>query len=189
MTEVDRIERDLLQAMMSVPHRAYGSMVAMFRQALSQRPNFAACSLAYMCLGGTEIRDQQDASIIALIQSDASQFPEFREAARCLLLGHDVYPDIKHNGGRIAGLEPFRVLRVWHYMTSPYVLSLASGPGRVEIERFPGEPARSKVLSAIGVGRLSNTGPLAPLSFFLNEKALSNVRPLNSMRQRDVISP
>lgn len=154
-TEVDRVERDLLRAMMEVPHRAYGPMVAMFRESLRQRPNFAASALAYMCLGGTAIRDQQDASIIALIQADASQFPEFREAARCLLLGHDAYPDIKHEG-RIAGLEPFRILRVWHYMTSPHIYTLMVGGQRHEIERFPGEVAARAKLPRI-VNRLNDT--------------------------------
>lgn len=155
MTEVDRIERDLLRTMMEVPHRAYGPMVGTFRDALRQRPNFAACALAYLCLGGTEIRDQVDASIIALIQADASQFPNFREAGRCLLLGHDVYPDIEHDGGRIAGLEPFRVLRVWHYMTSPYICRLTVDGQRHEIERFPGEVAARSKLGRI-VNRLND---------------------------------
>lgn len=154
MTEVNRIERDLLRSMMEVPHRAYGPMVATFRGALSQRPNFAAAAMTHLCLGGTEIRDQQDAAIIALIQADASQFPEFREAGRCLLLGNGVYPNIEHDQ-LIAGLEPFRILRVWHYMTSPFILSLAFDGTVHEIERFPGEVAAQAKLPRI-VNRLNN---------------------------------
>jgi len=95
---------------MQVPHRDYSQVVPAFREALDGDPDFISKACVHICTGGSAIRDQQDAAIITLLQSNLpGLLATYREAGRCLLLGGDTY-NIEPDG--IRGLPPFRIFRV-----------------------------------------------------------------------------
>lgn len=111
-TETDRARQRLYQQLMRVPHREYGPMVSAFREALEHDPLFVSRACAYLAMGGTKIRDQQNVAVITLMQSDP-QFPEFREAGRVTLLGSDFYETIPAG---VPGLAPYNIFRVQHHI-------------------------------------------------------------------------
>lgn len=117
MTEQNVVRQALYRQLMAVPHRKYGPMVAALRGALRDDPAFISRACVYVATGGSNIRDQQDSAVIALLQAPAT-YPEYREAGRCLLLGSDVY-DIAPEG--CPGLPPFRIFRIHDYMNSRVV--------------------------------------------------------------------
>ncbi|MFX1264586.1 MAG: hypothetical protein ACFFH0_04360, partial [Promethearchaeota archaeon] len=118
MAEEHRARNILFRELTQVPHRVYGPAVSRFREALNSDPDFTARTCTHLCTGGSKIRDQQDVSIITLLQAPNS-FPEYREAGRCLMLGRDVY-DIEPDD--ICGIDPFRVFRIDAWLRSPLVL-------------------------------------------------------------------
>lgn len=103
----------LFQHLMKVPHGEYDELVPHFRQGLEDNPALAARFCVHLATGGTSIRDQADVSVIALLQA-SSEFPEYREAGRCLLLGSDVYDVVPD---RVEGLPPFRIFKVSQYIS------------------------------------------------------------------------
>lgn len=110
MTEEARARNVLFRNLMSVTHREYSPLVVSFREALEQDPDFISRACVHICTGGSNIRDQQDAAIITLLQASPI-FPEYREAGRCLLLGNSVY-DLDD----IVGLPPFRIFRIERFI-------------------------------------------------------------------------
>ncbi len=103
----------LFRHLMKVPHGEYDELVPHFRQGLEDNPALAARFCVHLATGGTSIRDQADVSVIALLQA-SSEFPEYREAGRCLLLGSDVYDVVPD---RVEGLPPFRIFKVSQYIS------------------------------------------------------------------------
>lgn len=130
MAEEHRARSILYRNLVSVPHRNYGPMVSELGLALKEDPDFASRALVYIAQT-SKIRDQVDASIIALLQADTA-WPEYREAGRCLVLGSDVY-DIRPND--ISGLQPFRIFRIVEYMASPFIVGSTQKAGE-ELGRF-----------------------------------------------------
>jgi hypothetical protein len=108
MTEQNRARMLLFNNLVKVQHREYLSMVTELHQALETDPDFISRACAHLANGGTNIRDTADCAIITLLTSP-TEYPEYREAGRCLLLGDDVY-DIEPQG--ISGVEPFRIFRI-----------------------------------------------------------------------------
>lgn len=119
MAEQHQARNILFRELTNVPHRVYGPAVARFRQALASDPDFTARTCVHLAMGGSEIRDLQDVSIITLLTAPNS-FPEYREAGRCLMLGRDVYEIEPQN---VRGLPPFRILRIEAWLRSPWVVS------------------------------------------------------------------
>jgi len=113
MTEEHIARRTLFRTLMQVPHRNYDPMVEALRTALNEDPDFIARACVHICTGGSNIRDQQDAAIITLLQSP--HHFEYRQSGRALLLGSDVFhiePSV------LSGLPPFRILRIDRYIRS-----------------------------------------------------------------------
>lgn len=111
MSEEHRARNILFRQLMAVSHRDYGPMVAAFRQAIADDPDFIARACVHVCTSGSRIRDQQDSAIITLLQSPAHY--GYREAGRCLLLGSDVY---EIEPSRVSGLPPFRIFRIERFI-------------------------------------------------------------------------
>lgn len=157
MTEQSTVRRDLYQQFMKVPHKNLTPMVSAFRNAMQSDPDFTARTMAHIAMGGTKIRDQQEAAIIALLQADPS-YPEYREAGRCLTLGNDVYSDIVSDKS-VSGLAPYRVFRIEWYLRSPYVVMHDGHP----VERFPHEDYARRNLQRIAnrLGENVSTNSLA----------------------------
>jgi hypothetical protein len=142
--ETSAARETLFQQLMTVPHGVLGPMVAAFQDAMRREPDFTARACVHLNQGGSNIRDQQEAAILALLLAP-SAFPEYREAGRCLLLGSDVYPTIAPD--RLPGLPPFRILRVWHHLVSRHVV-FRDG---VEVQRF-----RTRSRAENAVPRIAN---------------------------------
>ena len=106
--------RNLYQWLVSVPHGNYRPVVAAFREAFEDDPDFVARACVWLNRGesGQQIRDVQDVACITLLQSSPA-FLAYREAGRCALLGENVYP-----GCGLPGLPPFRVFRVLDYVAT-----------------------------------------------------------------------
>jgi hypothetical protein len=111
-TETNRARNILYRQLMQVPHRDYAPAVSQFRTALEEDPDFVMRACVYLAMGNTKIRDQEDISIITLLQSPAI-YRYAREAGRVLLLGSDFY-DIEP--AKMSGLPPFRVVRVLQFI-------------------------------------------------------------------------
>lgn len=107
MTEQNRSRTLLFNNLTKVQHREYSPMVQELHTALEADPDFISRACVYLANGGTNIRDTADCSVITLLTSP-TEYPEYREAGRCLLLGKDVYNIV----GEASGLEPFRVFRI-----------------------------------------------------------------------------
>jgi hypothetical protein len=108
MTEQNRSRTLLFNNLTKVQHREYAPMVQEFHTALEADPDFISRACAYLANGGTNIRDTADCAVITLLTAPI-EYPEYREAGRCSLLGNDIY-DIAPEG--ISGLEPFRIFRI-----------------------------------------------------------------------------
>lgn len=106
--EQNRARAILYRQLMNVPHRDLGPIVEQLTQALQQDPDFIARACVHIASGGSNIRDQQEAAIITLLQAPPD-FPEYREAGRVLALGSEVYITEPES---IAGLEPYRLFRI-----------------------------------------------------------------------------
>ncbi len=115
MTEQDRTRMALWNSIVSVPHRDYSKLTPIFHAAMESDPDFASRAMVELRFR-SKIRDVVDAGVITLLQSDP-QFPEFREAGRCLLLGSDIY-DIAGEYSGLQGLPPYRILRIDHHIRS-----------------------------------------------------------------------
>jgi len=115
MTNEQNIARNAVyNQMIRVPHREYAEMVGVFSKAMHEDPLFVSRACVHLATGGTEIRDQADAAIIALIQTPNEINYGFREAGRCLLLGSNVY---KTEPDGLQGLPPFRIFRVLQFIS------------------------------------------------------------------------
>ncbi len=115
MSEQDRTRMSLWNSIVSVPHRDYSKLVPVFSLAMKTDPDFASRAMVELRFR-SKIRDVVDAGIITLLQSDP-QFPEFREAGRCLLLGAgDIYNVGPDEYSSLQGLEPYRILRIDHHI-------------------------------------------------------------------------
>jgi len=101
----------LFNSLTQVTHREYAPLVAQLHQALEADPDFIARACVHMIEGGTNIRDTADCAAITLLAAP-SNFPEYREAGRCLLLGREVYPGIKPDDVDASGFEPYRIFRI-----------------------------------------------------------------------------
>jgi len=113
MSEQDRTRMSLWNSIVSVPHRDYAKLVPVFCSAMETDPDFASRAMVELRFR-SKIRDVVDAGIITLLQADP-QFPEFREAGRCLLLGSHFY-NIAGEYSTLQGLEPYRILRIDRYI-------------------------------------------------------------------------
>lgn len=112
MTETNRARNVLYQQLMQVPHRDYAPAVTQFRAASNEDPDFVMRACVYLASGNTKIRDQEDISIITLLQSPPI-YPWAREAGRVLLLGSDFY---EVEPGHLHGMPPFRIIRVLQFV-------------------------------------------------------------------------
>lgn len=109
--EQNDLRRDLFNTLMQVPHRELTPLAGIYRQALEQDPFFAGKFLGWT-IENSAIRDQQEAAIIALLQSND---PEYRDAGEIYLAGSEVTPSEPNN---IPSLEPYRVFRVLHHIAT-----------------------------------------------------------------------
>ena len=116
MSEQDRTRMSLWNSIVSVPHRDYGKLVPVFRDAMESDPDFASRAMVELRFR-SKIRDVVDAGVITLLQSDP-QFPEFREAGRCLVIGSGRYDIAPDEYATLQGLDPYRVLRIDKYIRS-----------------------------------------------------------------------
>ena len=112
--EENRARNLMLSSLMGVDHRDYAKTVAQLQMAMMADPDLIARFCVHLLTGGTEIRDQQDAAVIALLQASA-EFPEYRVAGRLLMGGWGVY-DIAEPYAGMRGLPPYRLLRVAKYI-------------------------------------------------------------------------
>lgn len=110
--EQHQVRNVIFRQLTKVQHRDYGPMVQAFSAALDRDPFFASRALVHICTGGSAIRDQVDAAVIALLQSGEL---EFRDAGQCVLLGRDVY-EIEPVDLGLPGLPPFRIFRIGEYI-------------------------------------------------------------------------
>lgn len=115
MSEESRARSILFNSLTKVQHRDYAPMVADFRSAIEQDPDFIARACVHIA-ANSNIRDQQDVAIITLLQSP-SIYPEYREAGRVLLVGNDIY-DVEPKDFSFPNLPPFRFMRVVDYIRS-----------------------------------------------------------------------
>lgn len=108
--EEHRTRQVMYQAMLQITHGDYAKMVPQWRDALRQDPDFfsRACVFIY---NQTNITDQADVAVITLMQAP-SDYADYREAGRCMLLGNGTY----QTNVRVKGLPPFRILDVWDYI-------------------------------------------------------------------------
>lgn len=140
-SETSASRQRLYQQLMTITHRNYTPIVGEFATALHRDPDFTSRMMAYLAMGGTKIRDQVDAAIITLLQAPP-QYPEYREAGRCLLVGSDVY-DIEPDN--IRGIDPFRIFRIEWHMRSPYAVQ----HNGATVARFPHEKYAQRALPKI----------------------------------------
>lgn len=145
MTEKTReSELALWRQMTQIPHRAYGSIVATFRAAIADNPDFSARAMVYL-FKTSKIRDQQDAAVIAMLgarSNTGGAYAQYRQAGKAMLFGKSVY-NIQPDGPW--GLEPYRILRIVRFMASPFVVTR----GNEELERFHTEKAAFAALPTI----------------------------------------
>lgn len=109
MTEQNIVRERLLNSLMNVPHREIEPLVQTYAKSLVDDPFFTSKFLAWT-INESQIRDQQDAAIVALLQSDNN---EYRDAGEVYLAGSEVTPS---EPGNIVGLPPFRLLRLAQYL-------------------------------------------------------------------------
>jgi hypothetical protein len=128
MTEQNVVRERLLNSLMNVPHREIGPLVETYAQSLRDDPFFTAKFLAWT-IDKSQIRDQQDAAIVALLQSDNL---EHRDAGEVYLAGSEVTPSQPAN---IGGLPPFRILRIAKY------LATTKKPGKRRLSKVEGNTA------------------------------------------------
>lgn len=112
--ELDRARSLALRSLMKVAHRDYAPGVAELHEAIETDPDLISRFCVFLVLGGTAIRDQIDIAIITLLQA-ATEFPEYREAGKLLLLGSDVY-DIAEPYQDLITLPPFRIFRIAQFI-------------------------------------------------------------------------
>jgi len=112
MTEQNIARRRVFQQLVSNPHRDLQPAVTAFREAMSDDPDFVARASVYINKpeSGQKIRDTQDVACITLLQSN---FPEYREAGRCTILGSDAYPS-----SGMPGLPPYRIFRIQNFVAN-----------------------------------------------------------------------
>lgn len=110
--EVNRAREAFYRGLTAVPHRAYELLLPHFSTISTDDADFAGRLFVYLMQGGTQIRDQADVAAIALIQNQPV-YADWREAARCLMLGSDVYDA----GDWLDGLEPFRLFRIFRFIS------------------------------------------------------------------------
>jgi hypothetical protein len=105
--------RNLYRWLMNVPHRDYRPVVAAFREALEDDPDFTARACIWLNSreSGQQIRDIQDVACITLLQAP-SMYHTYREAGRCVLLGEDFY-----SGCGMPGLPPYRLFRLVEHIS------------------------------------------------------------------------
>lgn len=131
MEQQDR--QEIYRLMTMVPHRNITTAVQGFRASGLRDPDFTARLAAYLNdpVSGQKIRDIQEAGVVHLLQADARQFPDYREAGLATLLGEDVYP-----ASKMPGLPPHRILRVLDYLRSPWELCVPQGDDGVVVTRY-----------------------------------------------------
>lgn len=110
MTEQNRARTLLFNNLVRVQHREYAPMVAELHEALETDPDFISKACVHLANGGTNIRDTADCAVITLLTSP-TEYPEYREAGRCILLGDDIYITLPTDI-TLSGLEPFRIFRI-----------------------------------------------------------------------------
>jgi hypothetical protein len=118
MTEQNRARNLLFNNLTRVQHREYSPMVRELHTALEADPDFISRACVYLANGGTNIRDTADCAAITLLTSP-TEYPEYREAGRCLFLGKDVYNIV----GDAYGFEPFRIFRIDEFIRKYQVKS------------------------------------------------------------------
>lgn len=112
--ELDRARSLALRSLMKVAHRDYAPGVTELREAIATDPDLISRFCVFLTMGGTAIRDQIDIAIITLLQA-ATEFPEYREAGRLLLLGTDVY-NVEEPYQNLTALPPFRIFRIAQFI-------------------------------------------------------------------------
>lgn len=126
MSEQNIVRERLLNSLMNVPHREIGPLVETYAQSLRDDPFFTSKFLAWT-IDQSQIRDQQDAAIVALLQSDNN---DYRDAGEVYLAGSEVTPS---DPGNIVGLPPFRLLRLAQY------LAKTKKPGHRRLAKIEGD--------------------------------------------------
>src|SRR5512139_381879 len=119
MTETNVARNKLYASFLKIPHRKYEQIIPEFRLAMEHDPDFIARAMVDMATGGTEIRDLADCAAIALLTAP-SEYPMYREAGVCVLLGRQVYGTrIEPQNMRVPGIPVFspRIFRILDYIS------------------------------------------------------------------------
>lgn len=129
-TQITREQEQMLQTLLTVPHRDLGPMVDTLRRAMQSDPYTTSRFCAWLLTNpqATTIDDHRQAAAIALL---TSPFSNYREAGRTGLLGNNVYQ--RTFPRKVDGLPPFQIFRVNRFLHGRYVIFL----GDLEVDRVP----------------------------------------------------